>query len=315
MIIVGSSNGLIGIKAGMAALKEGQSAIDAVEIAIRAVEDNPKDHSVGYGGLPNFLGEVRLDASIMDGRTLAAGAVAAMGGYRHPISVARKVMEELPHVLLVGDGAERFAAEMGFERSNLLTDEARRIWWHGLHKDMPGLKAVQIKDLADIRRAVRSILLRTRETGTVNFIVQDAEGNFAAGVSTSGWEWSYPGRVGDSPIIGAGAYADNRFGAAASTGLGEIVMRFSSTRSIILYLKVGMSLQEACIEAQKDLQVIDSFYARRINIIALDKNGHHAAVTGTEGTTYIYMTEDMIEPEEERRILVCSQPVIDDGKV
>jgi len=315
MIIVTSNNGAVGIKAGMAALKQEQSAIDAVEIATRIVEDNPKDQSVGYGGLPNFLGTVRLDAFIMDGSTLAAGAVAAMRGYRHPISVARKVMEELPHVLLAGDGAERFAAEMGFIKSNLLTDKAKQSWWKGLCQEIPDLKETELKDLTNIRQTVKSILLRSRETGTVNFVAQDARGNIATAVSTSGWEWSYPGRVGDSPIAGAGGYADNRFGAAASTGLGEIVIRFSSTRSIILYLKMGMSLEHACIEAQRDLQIIDSPYARRINIIAIDKNGHHTAVTGTEGTTYVYMTQDMVEPREEKMIWVSSQPAIVDGKV
>ena len=128
MIVAASANGVVGIKESMRVLKAGGSAIDAVEIGIRLVEANPDDHTVGYGGYPNLLGQVELDASIMDGRDLAVGAVGAMQGYKYAISVARKVMEKLPHVFLVGRGAERFAAEMGLERCELLTEEARQVW-------------------------------------------------------------------------------------------------------------------------------------------------------------------------------------------
>src|SRR5689334_2921775 len=124
MIVVTSANGVIGLPAAVEILRAGGTALDAVEAATRLVEANPDDHTVGYGGYPNLLGEVELDASIMDGRTLRAGAVGALKGYRHPISVARKVMAELPHVLLVGEGAARFAAEMGFEAEDLLTEPA-----------------------------------------------------------------------------------------------------------------------------------------------------------------------------------------------
>src|SRR5205814_9896615 len=121
---IASSNGDIGLPIAWNILRPGGSAIDAVEAATRIVEDNPADHSVGYGGYPNLLGEVELDASIMDGTTLRAGAVGALRGYRHPISVARRVMDELPHVMLAGEGAARFAAELGMQREDLLTDEA-----------------------------------------------------------------------------------------------------------------------------------------------------------------------------------------------
>lgn len=134
MIVVASANGRVGIGASMEVLKAGGSAVDAVEAGIRLVEDNPEDHTVGYSGYPNLVGVVELDASIMDGRTLGAGAVGAVRGFRHPISIARKVMDTLPHVFLVGGGAERFAEEMGFEREELLTPETRAAWrraWGG----------------------------------------------------------------------------------------------------------------------------------------------------------------------------------------
>src|ERR687884_2062386 len=124
MIIIASSNGDVGIPAAWEILQGGGTALDAVEAATRLVEDNPADHSVGYNGYPNLLGEVELDASIMDGTTLRAGAVGALRGYRHPISVARRVMEDLPHVMLVSEGAARFAAEIGMQREDLLTADA-----------------------------------------------------------------------------------------------------------------------------------------------------------------------------------------------
>src|SRR5262245_54381543 len=134
MIVVASSNGQVGIGEAMQVLKAGGSAVEAVEAGIRLVEANPNDHSVGYSGYPNILGQVELDASIMEGRELRSGAVGAIQGFKHPISVARQVMEKLPHVFLVGAGAERFAAEMGFEREDLLTREAREVWQKGLQQ-------------------------------------------------------------------------------------------------------------------------------------------------------------------------------------
>jgi beta-aspartyl-peptidase (threonine type) len=203
MIIIGSSNGRVGIAAGWAILQAGGSALDAVEAATRLVEDNPDDHSVGYGGYPNLLGEVELDASIMDGTTLRAGAVGALKGYRAAISVARRVMEDLPHVVLVGDGAARFAAEIGMPRENLLTDHSERVWRAGLEgrtlidwQGAPELLAALLKRSAALTQDPEHV------TGTVNFIAQDRQGRIASAVSTSGWAWKYPGRLGDSPIIG-----------------------------------------------------------------------------------------------------------------
>jgi beta-aspartyl-peptidase (threonine type) len=307
MIVVASSNGKVGISAAMEVLRKGSSAIDAVEAGIRLVESNPEDNTVGLGGIPNLLGEVELDASIMDGRTLAAGAVAALQGYEHPISIARKVMEELPHVLLVGSGAERFAAEMGFQRRELLTEETRKVWEKRLLEAIPGAVLPNLKEEPALRQWVKQVMESRRTGGTVNFLAQDGDGNLCTGVSTSGQGWKYPGRVGDSPLIGAGNYADNRYGAAACTGLGEMAILAGTAHSVVLYLKMGLSLEEAGRQAMEDLQVLPSPYLGPMNIVALDKDGRHAAFSNQENRTYIYMTEDMDEPEELPRVLVPKQ--------
>ncbi len=298
MIIVASSNGKIGMPAAMHVLRQGGTAVDAVEAGIRIVETNPDDHTVGFGGYPNILGEVELDASIMNGRTLESGAVAAIKGYPHPISVARKVMDELPHVMLVGDGAARFAAEMLFESQELLTEEARRVWLARLQRDMPPDVFASLHQQIDLRDWVRLATDPERAHGTVNFIAQDNQGHIASGVSTSGWAWSYPGRLGDSPIIGAGNYADNRFGAAACTGMGEMAIRAATAHSVVLYMKMGMSLAEAGAEAMRDLNDLHGRFISVMHIVAVDQHGQHAGFSSQQGKTYIYQTADMAEPAE-----------------
>ena len=275
MIIIASTNGKVGIKEAMQVLKNGGSAIDAVEAGIRAVEANPDDHSVGYSGYPNILGEVELDAALMEGRGLMSGAVGGMRGYKYAISVARQVMETLPHVFLVGDGAERFAAEIGAEAVDLLTDEARQIWQRRLKKELPAEVQDNLAERNDLRRWVKIATDPERPWGTVNFIAQDAQDDICAGVSTSGWAWKYPGRLGDSPIVGAGLYADNRYGAAACTGMGEMAIRASTAHSIVFYLKMGLSLAEAGRRAMADLNDLGGPYLSVMNFIALDPNGQH----------------------------------------
>lgn len=302
MIVVASRNGLVGIKQAMERLRRGGSALDAVEAGILPVESNPDDHTVGYSGYPNLLGEVELDASIMDGRTLAAGAVGAVRGYAHPISIARKVMEELPHCFLAGPGAERFAREVGFQPKDLLTPEAKRVWEQILSDKAPEVYGRRQKYLDNIRRFVRIAADPEKPNETVNFIAQDSEGDIACGVSTSGWAWKYPGRLGDSPVIGAGNYADNRYGAAACTGRGEMAVRCATARSIVLYMKMGMSLEEAGREAFRDLDRLVDPFAGTMNAVALSPDGAHAAFSNTEEATYIYMTDDLDEPVEARRI-------------
>jgi len=304
MIVVTSSNGNVGIKESMRVLKAGGSAIDAVEAGIRLVESNPEDHTVGFSGYPNILGEVELDSSIMDGRTLMTGAVGAIKGYEHPISVARKVMEHLTHVMLVGEGAERFASEMGFEKSDLLTLEARQVWEKGLRYDMPDDIFNSLGQQNDLWKWVQKATDPERPFGTVNFIAMDGRGDICTGVSTSGWAWKYPGRLGDSPVIGAGNYASNRYGAAACTGMGEMAIRASTARSVVLYMKMGLSIEEAGKTAMEDLNELGGKYLSRMNIIALDRTGKPAAFSNNPEATFLYMTDDMLEPQEQKRLYV-----------
>jgi beta-aspartyl-peptidase (threonine type) len=296
MIVIASTNGKVGVEESMRVLKGGGLALDAVEAGIRLVEDNPDDHSVGYSGFPNILGEVELDACIMDGRTLETGAVGAMRGYRNAISVARKVMERLPHVFLVGHGADRFAAEMGFEPANLLTEEARRIWEKRLKADMPDEVFANLPDQPDLWKWVELATDPERTRGTVNFLARDSQGNIAGGVSTSGWAWKYPGRLGDSPIIGAGLYADNRFGAAACTGMGEMAIRAGTAHSLVFYLKQGLSLAEAGRRTMEDLNDLGGRYLSRMSFVAVDAGSNPGGFSNGEGQTYIYMTAAMDEP-------------------
>ncbi|MHB0885391.1 MAG: N(4)-(beta-N-acetylglucosaminyl)-L-asparaginase [Bacillota bacterium] len=303
-VVIASKNGSVGIREAVEVLRRGGSAIDAVEAGIRPVESNPDDHSVGYSGLPNLLGQVELDSSIMDGRTLATGAVGAIKDYEHPISIARKVMEDLPHVILVGTGAERFAAEMGFEKKDLLTEEARLVYEKLWTEKFPEVYGHRERYLDRMREMVKHAADPEKPNETVNFIARDDRGDIACGVSTSGWAWKYPGRLGDSPIIGAGNYADNRYGAAACTGRGEMAIRAGTARSVVLYLKMGMALHEAGGEAMKDLHAVVDPYIGSMNIVAMDAHGNHAAFTNSQGATYVFMTTEMKEPEEKPRILV-----------
>jgi L-asparaginase / beta-aspartyl-peptidase len=304
MLVVASANGGVGIQEAMRLLKDGRSAMDAVEAGVRLVESNPEDQTVGYSGLPNLLGEVELDASVMDGLSLRAGAVGAVKQYEHAISLARKVMEELPHVMLVGSGAERFAKEMGFPERNLLTPEAEKVWREIFQEQAPAVYRERGKYFDSIRRFARRAADPERPNETVNFIAMDAQGNLAAGVSTSGWAWKYPGRLGDSPVIGAGNYADNRYGAAACTGRGEMALRLCTAHSVVMYMKMGMSVGEAGTQATKDLAYLVDPYFGRVSIVAVDARGNHAAFSNAPDTTYVYMTEAMDAYTEAPRIHV-----------
>lgn len=306
-IIVASENGRSGAQAAMELLRGGGRALDAVELACRVVEDDPEDHSVGYGGLPNVLGEVELDASIMDGRTLEAGAVAALRGYGRAITLARRVMAETPHVLVAAHGAERLAAELGEAPADQRTEEALRRWRERFAER--GLAPADETDYTANLREVAGLLTRPLNLqdkiykaarvdtlGTVNFLVRDSYGDLASAVSTSGLGWKYPGRIGDSPLIGPGNYCDNRYGAAACTGMGELAMRAGTAHSLVLYMKLGMSLQEAGLEALRDLQGLTSRAGQYMNIVALTPQGEHAGFTTVAGKQYLYMTGDMDAP-------------------
>ncbi len=306
MIVIASANGAAGIKEAMRVLKEGGSALDAVEAGIRPVEQNPEDHTVGYSGLPNLLGEVEVDASIMDGQTLQAGAVGAVRNCLHAISLARKVMEELPHVLLVGAGAERFAREMGFPETDLLTPKAKAIWREMFDMKVPSVYEQRFAYVESIRRYAKLAADPERPNETVNFIARDARGNLATGVSTSGWAWKYPGRLGDSAVVGAGNYADNRYGAAACTGRGEMAMRLCTAHSVVTSLKMGMDLAAAGRKAIEDLGYLVDPYFGRVSLIAMDAQGNHAGFSNAPDVTYVYMTDAMRTYAEVSRMHVAT---------
>jgi beta-aspartyl-peptidase (threonine type) len=291
ILLVGSSNARVGFDDGIAILRNGGSAIDAVAATIRRVEANPDDHSVGYSGLPNLLGDIELDASIMDGQTLASGAVAALKDHQDAIDLARVVMDTLPHVLIVGDGASLLAAETGMAKKHLLTAEATAIWRSRMAADDADAYGRKMRELAG--RMSRDPERPHDDHGTVNVIARDRQGNLASGVSTSGWAWKYPGRVGDSPIIGAGNYADNRWGAAACTGRGEMAQRLCTAHSVVTAMRFGLPLEDALALAMQDLNALDDPYRGEVNIIAVDRHGRPAAASTTPGRTYIAMTEDM----------------------
>jgi len=303
LILVGSSNAAVGMAEGMAVLRAGGTALDAVEVTIRRVESNPQDHTVGLGGLPNLLGDVELDASMMDGHTLAAGAVAAVKHFEHPISLARRVMEELPHTLLVGAGAERFARECGFSPTDLLTPEARRIYEAGIAGNVPrgGRYAKTILGTLAARLAADPDRAAGKDTGTVNVLALDAAGRLAAGVSTSGFAWKYPGRVGDSAVIGAGNYCDDRYGAAACTGRGEMAIRAATAHAIVLYLRDGWGPVEAGAQALAELDHLVDPFRSAMNAVVLTPDGRHAGLSTAVGSTYVYMDETIDRPAKAAR--------------
>ncbi|MHA1226083.1 MAG: N(4)-(beta-N-acetylglucosaminyl)-L-asparaginase [Candidatus Hodarchaeales archaeon] len=310
--IVGTIRADIGLEEGMRILQCGGSAIDAVEKSIRIVEDNEKDWTVGYGGLPNLIGEVELDASIMDGVSLKAGAVAGIKYYKNPISIARKVMEETPHVFLVGEGANQFAEISGFTKTELLTQSSKDLHREFLEgkgivkhdyddKDTLKLKERYLKSFDNMVK--NQDLMKWYEKyakenhGTVNVIAMDNKGNICSGVSTSGLSFKLPGRTGDSAIIGAGNYADNRYGAAACVGVGEIAIRLSIARITVLMMSQGKTVEEAAvssIELIKDLEKNVGSLA----VLAMDAKGNVCSASNFKG--YHFWMSDNESPKPRR---------------
>jgi beta-aspartyl-peptidase (threonine type) len=296
--MLASERGEVGFSAGMELLRAGGSAMDAVEAAVRVVETNEADHYVGVGGLPNLLGVVELDASIMDGATRRAGAVAAVTGFPHPISIARAVCDRLPqHLLLVGPGAEQFADEVGIERGETLTEEAKRMWREGLEpsglaraRENFGPGEVEYRRQALDRIAVMAP--PDRPWGTVNVLALDAAGNLAVAVSTSGYPWKFPGRVGDSALIGAGNYCDNRFGAAACTGRGELAIRASTARCAVLALQHDMDPAQACASVLAETAELADDFRSPLQVLCLTPDGRHAGASTRPGSTYSVFSAD-----------------------
>ena len=254
----------------MQAFADGKSRLDAVELGIREIERRSSDGSVGLGGRPNAAGYPQLDACIMDGPRHEAGSVAGLEGIVHPITVARLVMEKCRHVMLVGEGARWFALEHGVESVDVSSYEPQK---------------------ADWQRGRRPQDPDTRGHDTITLLVRDADGHLAGGCSTSGAGGKVPGRVGDSPILGAGLYVDEEVGAAGGTGIGENIMRHCGTYLIVELMRQGMSPQAACEEAIHRIAAKDPRgYDLSVSFIALDKRGRVGAASSSQSFPFAVAT-------------------------
>ncbi len=247
-LVISSANGLQATAKAMAAIQQGADALDAVIAGVNLLEDDPNENSVGYGGLPNEDGVVELDASVMHGPTGRGGAVAALQNIRFASRVAKLVMERTDHVLLVGAGALRFAKAHGFKEENLLTDASREAWlhWKETLSNQDDWLPPHTIDTLDIGQGVKDAL---RHYGTINCDAIDLHGGISGCTTTSGLAYKIPGRVGDSPILGAGLYVDNAVGAAGSTGRGEANLLACSSAMIVEWMRQGTAPQDACLLA------------------------------------------------------------------
>lgn len=252
-------------------LDGGGRALDAVERGVRVTEADPQIHSVGYGGLPDRDGKVTLDSCIMD-ETGNAGSVAFLQDILHPVSVARKVMDDTPHVMLVGEGARRFALDQGFPAQDLLTEEARRAWQDWLKK-------------AEYHPwAPESDPSLQPSHDTISMLAIDHAGNLSGACTTSGLAFKMHGRVGDSPILGAALYVDNEVGAACATGVGEEVMKTVGSFLIVELMRQGMSPQQACREGIRRIVARNpQWRGVQVGYLAIDRTGTvgaHAILDG-----------------------------------
>ncbi|MEP3836171.1 MAG: N(4)-(beta-N-acetylglucosaminyl)-L-asparaginase [Algibacter sp.] len=258
-------------------LKKGTSALNAIVSGVGISEADPNVASVGYGGLPDREGKVTLDACIMNHHS-DCGAVSFLQSIKHPIAVAQKVLENTPHVMLTGKGALQFALSEGFKEENLLTEKAEKRWrkWLEDSKYKP--------------------VINIENHDTISMLVLDKEGNLSGGCTTSGAAWKMHGRVGDSPIIGAGLFLDNEVGAAAATGLGEAVVRTAGSAMVVELMRQGKSPNEACKEIteriynkhknHKDMEYL------QVGFIAVNKQGEHGGYSVRPGFNYAVFDDE-----------------------
>jgi N4-(beta-N-acetylglucosaminyl)-L-asparaginase len=276
-LAIASGNGVTACSIARDWMRSGKDTLDAVIAGVNSVELDPKDHSVGYGGLPNEDGVVELDASCMHGPSRRGGAVGALRGIKTPSKIAKLVLEQTDHMFLVGDGALRFAKAHGFQEQELLTEESRQMWlvWKRSLRDanqhnnwVPGIDAPVDKKKGafnleqlkkDFPNAGEQLLAEAMEYvihpphGTINCIGLNEKGEMSAVTTTSGMAWKIPGRVGDSPIIGGGLWVDQDVGAAGSTGRGEENLRVCGAHTCVENLRHGMSAKDAALDALKRL--------------------------------------------------------------
>ncbi len=299
-VVISSSNGVRACAKAMEQLRAGADTLDAVIAGVNIVEEDPEDTSVGYGGLPNEDGVVELDACVMHGPSRRAGSVGALRNIKTPSKVAKVVMERSDHIMLVAEGALRFARDYGFKEDNLLTEKALLAWvtWKESLRDGakhnnwgPGLDAPAAAARANLKKLFPNAGEATLEwawqvaihppTGTINCLALNEKGEISGVTTTSGLAWKIPGRVGDSPIIGAGLYVDQDVGAAGSTGRGEENIRIAGAHTIVENMRHGMPPREACLDALKRVvRNYDNDRARLakfdIHFYALRKDGAYA---------------------------------------
>lgn len=287
IVAVSSGNGIPAVTKAIEMIKDGSDALDAVIAGVNIVEDDPNDTSVGYGGLPNEEGVVELDAAVMHGPTHRAGAVASLRNIKNPSKVARLVMERTDHVLLVGDGALRFAKAHGFKEEELLTDHARQKWLQWKENLSP--EDDWLPSHTEHDKGIGQVFEPFyRNTGTIHCSALDRKGNLSCVTTTSGLAYKIPGRVGDSPIIGAGLYLDNEVGSAGSTGRGEANLINCSCVMVVEYMRQGKSPEQACLMAcerivknnkMRRLQRDDGKPAFNVRFYAVNKMGEYGSAS------------------------------------
>jgi N4-(beta-N-acetylglucosaminyl)-L-asparaginase len=279
--VVASANGLRGVARAYDAISQGADPLDAVIAGVNIQELDPEDQSVGLGGLPNADGVVQLDASCMHGPTRRAGAVASLEGIATPSLVAKAVMDYTDHILLVGPGAKQFALQMGFKEQNLLTEKSRQDWLRWKARLNANDAWLDHDDDVAIKFS----------TGTINMNAVTASGDIASVTTTSGLAWKIPGRVGDSPIIGAGQYCDNGVGAAGSTGRGEANIKACGAFLTVEGMRRGLAPQQACLEtlqrvvAMTERRLLDDRGRPRFDLsyYAVAKDGSYGGATMYSG--------------------------------
>lgn len=286
-LVIASGNGLAAVTKAMELIQQGRSALDAVIAGVNINEDDPNDMSVGYGGWPNEDGVVELDAAVMHGPSHMAGAVGSLRNIKNPSRVARLVMERTDHVLLVGEGALRFAKAHGFKEEDLLTDQSREAWlkWKetmSTQDDWLPQHSLRDKDIGALFEPF------FRHSGTIHCSAIDRNGDISCVTTTSGLAFKIAGRVGDSPIIGAGLYVDNEVGAAGSTGRGEANLISCNSVMIVEYMRSGKSPEEAClmackriVEHNKQARLQDDLGHPSFNVsfYALNKRGEYGSAS------------------------------------